>query len=67
MQSPYGVAVGGFWCVALLGRMVVWYNDMEHGFNISRYTTFGAIDEYHCNQDEMEDAVQSLLNLLQHG
>ncbi|MFC5476221.1 hypothetical protein [Paraherbaspirillum soli] len=66
-QCPYGDEGGGFWVVAVLGQIVVWYNDIEDGFNTSRYSAFGIIDEYWCNQDELEITVQSLLNQIQHG
>lgn len=66
-QHPYGDDGGGFWAVALLGRIVVWYNDIEEGFNRSRYTTYGTIDQYFCNQDELQWTVRHLLNLLRKG
>jgi hypothetical protein len=66
-QEPYGKEGGGFWAVALLGTNVVWYNDIEDGFNCSRYSSRGTIDEYLCNQDELERAIQALLNLILTG
>lgn len=66
-QSPWGDAGGGFWTVGLMGEHVVWFNDIEDGFNISKYKTHGRIEDYWCNQDELEEAVQSLLNALEHG
>ncbi|WP_457321144.1 hypothetical protein [Roseateles sp. P5_E11] len=58
---------GGFWAVAVIGGMVVWFNDIEDGFNRSRYTSFGKIDEYLCNQDELEIAIQQVCNMLETG
>jgi len=52
-EKYYGTEGGGFWVVALLGKQVVWYNDIEEGFNISNYTNYGEIDDYWCNQDEI--------------
>ncbi len=66
-QDPYGGEGGGFWAVAVLGRIVVWYNDIEDGFNRSRYTSYGTIDEYWCNQDRLEWTVQHLLNRVRKG
>src|SRR5579872_1705247 len=43
-QDPYGKKGGGFWVVALIGTTVVWYNDVEEGFNRSRYSRYGVID-----------------------
>ena len=60
-QNPWGNLGGGFWAVALIGQTVVWFNDVEEGFNTSRYTRYGFIDEYWCNQDELEWTVRNLL------
>ena len=60
IQTPYGAEGGGFWVVAILGSFVVWYNDIEEGFNCSSYSQFGTINEYWCNQDELEYTIQNL-------
>jgi hypothetical protein len=52
--SPWGDETGGFWAVAIDDGQVLWFNDIEEGFNWSRYSTRGTIDEYFCNQDELE-------------
>jgi hypothetical protein len=66
-QNPWGNEGQGFWVVALVGRSVIWYNDIEEGFNRSLYSRLGRIDEYFCNQDELEVAVGFLCNLLEEG
>ncbi|MBV8210373.1 MAG: hypothetical protein JO133_09965 [Burkholderiaceae bacterium] len=66
-QHPYGDNGDGFWVVAIVGRTALWYNDIEEGFNRSRYSTYGTIDDYWCNHDELEVAVQYLLNALELG
>lgn len=66
-QHPYGDEGGGFWTVGLLGKMVVWFNDIEDGFNRSPYSKYGTIDAYYCNQDQLEWTVQHLLNAIEHG
>ncbi|HYD81557.1 MAG TPA: hypothetical protein VEC06_17260 [Paucimonas sp.] len=66
-QSPWGNRGGGFWAVAIIGRLVVWFNDIEDGFNVSRYSQHRVIDEYWCNQDELEVAVQRVMNILESG
>src|SRR5690242_11212796 len=50
--SPWGDASGGFWVVAVHFDRVLWYNDVEDGFNVSRYEVTGQIPEaeYWCNQ-----------------
>ncbi|WP_374980538.1 hypothetical protein PSGK_03380 [Pseudomonas solani] len=52
---------GPFWIVALNGNQVLWYNDVEEGFNLSTYREHGTIEQYFCNQDPLEWTVQSLL------
>lgn len=66
-QNPFGNEGGGFWAVAIIGHLVLWFNDIEDGFNVSSYKQYGSIEEYWCNQDELEWTVQSLLNNIQHG
>lgn len=63
-QTPYGVERCGFWVVGLIGSTVLWCNDIEEGFNRSRLKSFGRIDDYWCNQDELEVAIRFLLNAL---
>lgn len=52
--SPWGDDFGGFWIVAEKDGYVVWYNEIEGGFNTSRFETRGTIAEYWCNQDSFE-------------
>ena len=66
-QHPYGDAGGGFWTVGLIGRTAIWYNDLEDGFNRSVYSTYGVIDDYWCNDDELDVTVQYLANALGGG
>lgn len=66
-QEPYGSEGGGFWVVAIAGTHVIWYNDIEDGFNISAYSEFGTIDEYGCSQLELEDAVLYVLDRVKTG
>jgi hypothetical protein len=56
--NPWGNQGNGFWVVAVIGNTVVWYNDIEDGFNRSGYTEYGTIDSYWCNQDDLEWAIQ---------
>jgi hypothetical protein len=64
---PWGDEGGGFWVVAVLGQTVVWFNDIENGFNRSRYIEQGAIKDYWCNQDNLGLVVQYLLDEIQTG
>jgi hypothetical protein len=66
-EDEYGMLGGGFWVVAICGYKVVWYNDIEEGFNISEYKTFGKIEDYWCNQDELIGSVSRLFELVKFG
>ncbi|HKF50516.1 MAG TPA: hypothetical protein VKB38_24340 [Terracidiphilus sp.] len=68
-QNPYGNRGGGFWAVGLIGRVVLWYNDVEDGFNRSQYLTYGTIpdDEYWCNQDDLEHQIRKMMTELSTG
>ena len=58
--SPWGDLGKGFWVVGQMGDQVLWYNDIEDGFNWSRYSEPGVIAEYYCNQDELRWAIGSM-------
>lgn len=66
-QVPYGQEGNGFWVVAICGKQVIWYNDIEEGFNISDYDQYGQIKDYWCNQDELRYPVQQLLSVIKMG
>ncbi len=63
----WGDKGSGFWFVALVGQTVVWYNDIEHGFNRSQYTESGVIDRCQCNQDALHETIGHLLIELETG
>jgi hypothetical protein len=62
-QSPWGDEGGGFWVLALCDRCVLWYNDIEGGFEVSSFNTTGVIpkDEYACNQETLAIAVRRMI------
>lgn len=57
---PMGDEGEGFWVVAIFGKHVIWYNDIEDGFNISTYSTSGVINEYWCSQSGLKALLTSL-------
>jgi len=59
-EIEYGNEGGGFWTVAVDGNQVVWYNDIEQGFNISIFSQYGYIDEYGAEQDELHWTMNKL-------
>ncbi|MBZ0206907.1 MAG: hypothetical protein K8H89_11325 [Flavobacteriales bacterium] len=59
--SPFGDAGGGFWVVAVRDGTVTWYNDIEGGFNVCRWTVAGVIDEYGCAEQDFSAYLSSLV------
>ncbi len=55
---PFGEPGANFWAVAIRGDQVLWFNDIEGGFNWSRFEEPGVIEEYWCNQTEFADVLQ---------
>ncbi|WP_198043905.1 hypothetical protein [Janthinobacterium sp. 1_2014MBL_MicDiv] len=66
-EQTYGTVGGGFWVVAVIGSRVIWFHDIEDGFNCSSYVVAGKLSEYFCNQDELEIAVQNMLAIIETG
>jgi len=65
--SPWGDEGGGFWVVAVGGDTCIYYNDIEDGFNTSRFTQHGVIDDYLCNQDELQWVINRMIVAIDAG
>jgi hypothetical protein len=66
-EKPYGKRGGGFWAVGIYGAKVIWYNDIEEGFNISSYIKYGEIAEYWCNPDTLYQAIHRIAHAVHTG
>ena len=66
-QEEYGKEGGGFWVVAICGKHIIWYNDIEEGFNVSPYQRYGEFEEYWCNQDHLHWSVNQMLSIIKFG
>lgn len=64
---PWGDAFGGFWVVAVFGKRALFYNEIEGGFNRSRWVHFGVLEDYLCNQDELSHAMVVVRRILDSG
>lgn len=60
-REPVFAPQDAFWAVATHEGRVIWYNDIEEGFNVSPFTERGAIEEYGTEQLDLCDAVKKLL------
>lgn len=63
-EKEYGTEGGGFWIIAIFSRKVIWYNDIEEGFNISEFEKLGEISEYGCELEEFSWAFNKLYSML---
>ncbi len=66
-QHPWGDDLGGFWVVGIIGQRVIWFNEIEGGFNVSRYFAYGTIEEYWCDQDELCHVMRKLRHEFETG
>jgi len=65
--APWGNQGGGFWVVGIIGETILWYNDIEDGFNTSTYLEYGDIGEYWCNQHDLDHSVRRLKTFVETG
>lgn len=65
--APWGDPPSGFWVVAAFGREVLCYDEIEGGFNRSSWSRFGVIDEYWCDDDELQWTVGRVLEEIETG
>lgn len=64
IEREEGKEENGFWVVAILGKEVIWYNDIEEGFNISTYSEYGLINDYRCEQDRLDWCLNKIISRL---
>ena len=67
VQHPYGDEGGGFWAVAVIGTQVVWFNDIEDGFDISPYRHSGVIDAYRASQFTLKHVLHRVAGAIATG
>ncbi len=60
---PWGDEGGGFWVVAIAGKTCLYFNDIEYGFNSSSFKKWGVIDEYVCDQVELQDVMNGFVSI----
>lgn len=61
-EKTMGELGGGFWVVGIIGKKVIYYNDIEEGFNLSEFTKYGEINSYECSQSELHELIISLFS-----
>ena len=66
-EPRFGAETGGFWSVATFGNHVLWYNEIEDGFNLSTFSTYGEIGEYWCDQLELHHWIHRIAHAFLSG
>ncbi len=56
-EASYGDLGGGFWAVGVFGGSVLRHNDIEDGFSVSRYSTYGEPAEYWCSRAQLHHRI----------
>jgi hypothetical protein len=67
VPSFYGHDVATLWVVAVCGKRVVWHNDVEGGYAVTRYQRYGELTVYSSGQRSVKQAVQELWDLVKQG
>ncbi|MGQ8867950.1 hypothetical protein [Myroides sp. TSA_177.3] len=62
VEHTLGKEGGSFWVIAQYNHKVLYYNDIEEGFNCSTFVQKGIIDYYGAAQDELQWALD-LINI----
>lgn len=54
----------GFYVVAIIEDWIIWYNDIEDGYNLSQFKEYGHIPEY---QVEQYDLIHIINRIIESG
>jgi len=65
--DTYGSGEDSFWVVAVCGRRIIWYDDIEKHFCLSEYSIYGHFDKntVHGVASGLQNNVQALLARIQ--
>lgn len=63
IEPTFGSDGEGFWVVGKFRNHIIWYNDIENGFNISTFKHYGKIDYYAAEQDDLRWTIRKLFDL----
>ena len=56
-----------FWVIAVYKKYIIYYNDIEEGYNISKYRRYGKISEIWADQDELEIAIGKFQRIVKYA
>ena len=49
-----------FWVIAIFGKCVIYFNDIEGGFNISTFERYGEIKNYLCEEFDLNQVLYQI-------
>ena len=61
IEKKFGKGCGGFWVVGILGNNIIWYNELEDGFIISEYESFGTISTYNSAEQKLSFLIEQII------
>lgn len=64
-EASFGKYLGGFWVVGIFGEHIIWYNEIEEGFSISKYSQYGRIDNYNSYVSTLSDIIEQIVRKLE--
>jgi len=57
-QHPWADEVCGFWVVAVMGKVCIYYNDRSRGFSSGHFVRWGRIEDYQAGQLSLAERLQ---------
>jgi hypothetical protein len=60
IENTVGKQGGGFWVVGMIGKKVIYYNDIEEGYNLSSFINYGEVEHYYAGQAELHEKIEGL-------
>ena len=56
---------GRVWVSGLMGKKALWWNSIEEGWNFSRFSQYGQIDEGGWETDEISHVIWKIINVIE--
>ena len=66
VEGHYG-NIGPVWVVAVMGRRCLYFNPVEGGWGWGTFDTWGVINGYHWQADEIQHSIFQALFAIDHG
>lgn len=67
VHEAYEAVKTEFWVVAIFGHRVVYYNDIEEGFDLSEFKEYGLISNGGANQNCFQEYISNLFTFITSG